>query len=375
MTAPRSRSTLIVVALAVLVVLLPACQRGRVGQRCSTKDFGDDGGAWVLVCRNGRWQRALTKADAARIMFPPTTAAPATTTPPTPPTTAPAPAPAASLRSFGPGTHVVSNNGVATSTALPWGFYATTVPAGATCHAETATTGARGRLGILVVKLPYGTTAVAADGPCTWTVLDDQDPTYGGTVFTKFVSSLEFPGGPGCNVESLTEPPSGPGYEWATFGTLGPVVRSVGTFRTWFGAGGAAMTDPRPAVVIARGCGTPVDIGAQSRGVHLVRGTSLGDFTDGAAGDWLYPRHPIGFVGGTSSATLTFGPYTAEISFTSPGWGTLRVSGCNTIPTTDAYLGGYTTDAGTGLVDKVFGLSIRAVCDDGTQMSLGATVG
>lgn len=55
-------------ALVVLTTLLSACQPARVGARCSTSDFGDDGGDWVLQCRSGRWQRALTKKQAVEIM-------------------------------------------------------------------------------------------------------------------------------------------------------------------------------------------------------------------------------------------------------------------------------------------------------------------
>jgi len=53
------------VAFAVLTTVTTACQPGRVGARCRTTDFGDDGGAWVLQCRNGRWVRLATKQQVA----------------------------------------------------------------------------------------------------------------------------------------------------------------------------------------------------------------------------------------------------------------------------------------------------------------------
>jgi hypothetical protein len=88
-----------VAIVVVALISLTGCQRARLGARCHTTDFGDDGGAWVLQCRNGRWVRALTKADAARIILSAqarsttTTTAPPTTTTTLPPTTTTVPAP------------------------------------------------------------------------------------------------------------------------------------------------------------------------------------------------------------------------------------------------------------------------------------------
>ncbi len=51
----------------VVVILLAAgltgCIRGNAGSRCRTTEFGEDGGAWILQCKNGRWQRLMTKQD------------------------------------------------------------------------------------------------------------------------------------------------------------------------------------------------------------------------------------------------------------------------------------------------------------------------
>lgn len=77
---------------------LTACQPARLGAKCRTSDFGDDGGAWVLRCVNGRWQRSVTKGQAAQFLIAlknsaTTTAPPPTTTIPPAPTTTAAPAP------------------------------------------------------------------------------------------------------------------------------------------------------------------------------------------------------------------------------------------------------------------------------------------
>ncbi len=58
------------VAVLVLVALVSTgCIKGvRAGQRCRTADFGDDG-SHVLACKNGRWQRAMTREQAAQIIL------------------------------------------------------------------------------------------------------------------------------------------------------------------------------------------------------------------------------------------------------------------------------------------------------------------
>ena len=65
-------------ALLVLAGGLTGCQRAKVGARCKTTAFAEDGGAWILQCRKGRWVRALSKADYARILL---SRVPSTTTP------------------------------------------------------------------------------------------------------------------------------------------------------------------------------------------------------------------------------------------------------------------------------------------------------
>lgn len=49
----------------MMLVVLAGCQPARQGARCRTTQFGDDGGDWVLQCRNGRWQQVATKRDVA----------------------------------------------------------------------------------------------------------------------------------------------------------------------------------------------------------------------------------------------------------------------------------------------------------------------
>ncbi len=63
------RRTAVIGMVLMLVVTLGACQRGKVGARCHTKDWGDDGKSWVLQCKKGRWVRAMTKAQAAQILL------------------------------------------------------------------------------------------------------------------------------------------------------------------------------------------------------------------------------------------------------------------------------------------------------------------
>lgn len=78
-TVRRSRWALVVVVL--LSTLTVACRPARAGARCATTDWGEQG-SWVLRCVGGRWQRALTKSDAARILLAtrPTTTTSTTTT-------------------------------------------------------------------------------------------------------------------------------------------------------------------------------------------------------------------------------------------------------------------------------------------------------
>lgn len=59
------------VTLLVLATVLTGCQPGKVGARCRTTDFGDDGRDWVLQCRKGRWARLMTKQQAAQILLAP----------------------------------------------------------------------------------------------------------------------------------------------------------------------------------------------------------------------------------------------------------------------------------------------------------------
>src|SRR6188768_1010809 len=95
---------MVVGVLVIGLLALGGCQKARLGARCRTTDWGDDGGAWVLKCEKGRWKKAITKQQAAQILLalnakkdpPPAPAASTGVTeivsdpPPTaPPTTAP----------------------------------------------------------------------------------------------------------------------------------------------------------------------------------------------------------------------------------------------------------------------------------------------
>jgi hypothetical protein len=55
-------------ATAVLATVLAGCQNARAGTRCRTTDFGQQGD-YVLACRSGRWQRAMTKQAAAELIL------------------------------------------------------------------------------------------------------------------------------------------------------------------------------------------------------------------------------------------------------------------------------------------------------------------
>lgn len=101
---------------AVASTTLVACQNARVGARCRTDAYAQDR-THVLVCKNGRWRRLMTKQQAAGLIgallraraaeatspvpapalpsptSPPTTPAPPTTTPTTTTTTTTAPPP------------------------------------------------------------------------------------------------------------------------------------------------------------------------------------------------------------------------------------------------------------------------------------------
>jgi hypothetical protein len=77
---------MVVAIVAVALISVSGCQRARLGARCRTTDLGDDGGAWVLQCKNGRWVRLMTKVQAANAIA----AINAARNPPAPP---PPPAP------------------------------------------------------------------------------------------------------------------------------------------------------------------------------------------------------------------------------------------------------------------------------------------
>ena len=103
MHRPSSRFVA-VVATAAMVMALTSCIVAVAGARCRTKEVGNDA-THVLVCKNGRWVRFISKADglalinrlkaeaaartttttAAATTTVPTTMAPTTTTAPPPP--------------------------------------------------------------------------------------------------------------------------------------------------------------------------------------------------------------------------------------------------------------------------------------------------
>jgi len=88
------RSVRLVAAIVVVAVISAACQTGvRAGTRCRTTDFGDDG-TYVLKCVNGRWVRAATKAQVAKVLIAILKARQAAATPAPAPAAVPAAAPA-----------------------------------------------------------------------------------------------------------------------------------------------------------------------------------------------------------------------------------------------------------------------------------------
>ena len=64
---PRLRIGGALLALLMASVVLTACQNAKVGARCSTTEFGQQGD-WVLVCNNGHWERRKTKTDVAQLL-------------------------------------------------------------------------------------------------------------------------------------------------------------------------------------------------------------------------------------------------------------------------------------------------------------------
>jgi len=65
-TIRRGLAALLIVTLAGTALV--GCQNGRAGARCRTKDFGQDA-THVLVCKNGRWQRSITKQQAVAFII------------------------------------------------------------------------------------------------------------------------------------------------------------------------------------------------------------------------------------------------------------------------------------------------------------------
>lgn len=61
------RTAASVLVAVVMINALASCQTARAGARCRTKEPGQDA-TFVLVCRNGRWTRVITKADGQRIL-------------------------------------------------------------------------------------------------------------------------------------------------------------------------------------------------------------------------------------------------------------------------------------------------------------------
>ncbi|MFN8050477.1 MAG: hypothetical protein U0Q22_03485 [Acidimicrobiales bacterium] len=358
---PHRRAVAGLLIAATLLILLPACQRGTVGKRCNTKDFGDDGGSWVLVCRNGRWARALTKADAARILFPPTTAAPTTTTLP----------PLLSFRkSFGAGTHTA---GTTMPNDLMNGLYSTVEPAGQSCAASTQVSVSLGQgpVKVLSVASTAGT-IVNASGPCTWTLLESIDDTAGGMVLTTPSSVLEFPGGPSCRLDSLASLTAPHGDSWSVAGTFGPVIATISRFGPIWGYGGIASTTLPPRAVLASNCGIPRSIALGTSGVVMSDPVVSG----GRVGYWSATSQTIGFTGGVGTATVTFGGYTLEISDVQPWTPSigLRLSGCNASVLHPYMFGSVDTAPGTGVIIGVRQLSAQIPCDDGSFRELGLTL-
>lgn len=89
----RSRRMVAVGAIALLAGVVTSCQPVKLGAKCRTNELKHDGGSWIMKCHKGRWTRALTKADAARLLaqLTPSITVPTTTEATVPPVTAAAP--------------------------------------------------------------------------------------------------------------------------------------------------------------------------------------------------------------------------------------------------------------------------------------------
>lgn len=162
---PRVRRiAILLLALLTVATVMTGCQRAKVGARCKTTDWGDDGGAWVLQCRNGRWVRALTKADAAKFLLaantPKTTQPPATTAPPPP-----------AITSFGAVRNTPVGHG---SNQIVPGLYFTAPNGNGYCDIlRTAPDGTElGERfavdGPIFFSIPEGDARITTEGSCWW---------------------------------------------------------------------------------------------------------------------------------------------------------------------------------------------------------------
>ncbi|MFN8053515.1 MAG: hypothetical protein U0Q22_18905 [Acidimicrobiales bacterium] len=206
----RFRAAGLVVIAVLLATTLTGCERARLGARCKGSGWGDDGGAWILRCQNGRWARVLTKADYARIILSslpkPTTTAPPVTTPATtaPPTTVALPP---TTNFFDVDLPIGRSNG-----EIPPGQYVTVASGGQRCSWETTdefgdtTGGYTDFTGRMYLRVPDEIGRVFTDGSCMWQPAGGASPLTGdGMVRVGLDAEQGFysaPGGPNCYWET-----------------------------------------------------------------------------------------------------------------------------------------------------------------------------
>lgn len=297
--SPRRRiSRLTALGAVVLLVGLVAtgCDRGRVGARCRGTGWGEDGGAWILRCQKGRWVRALTKADYARIII---ASQPTTTPPPTtvaPPTTLPP-----ALTSFAAVDLPIGDLG----TAVRPGLYITVPPAGQRCSwatyddADDLIGGYESFAGQMYLRVPDTDGSVVTTGPCQWTTAPMGARPIAGDGMMRLNVDMEAgyyraPGGTDCYWEATDSDDGAP--ESITVNQAGPYPQ-------------AFYLQPSATTFFSQGCGTWEHVTNWTDRV-FVTSTADDPLFHGASLGWMEPATPIGLAGSMGDVTVTVDGWT-----------------------------------------------------------------
>lgn len=213
--------------ILLLAAVTAGCKEVKLGARCRSAEAAGSG-AWVVTCRNGRWTRAMTKADAAKIVVALLQARTTTTTmPPPPPPPPPTPRP---LEVFGQGEYEV---GTGWGQVQP-GLYVTTDGYSACEWArfdaqENVLGAGRTVPGVDFLQVNAGDAWVASAGSCTWT---PAPPTavVTGLNGTKRLG-VEVQGGwyrvERCTIQGLRALDGSPGSLVSSHGAWGPDIVHV----------------------------------------------------------------------------------------------------------------------------------------------------